>query len=127
MSTAQGVTQGGSSITQQYVRLVLVEEAEAKNDPVARQKATEETLDRKIRELRFAIPMEKKFTKDEILERYLNISYYGDGAYGVEAAARHYFGVSAAKLDLAQAAMLAGLVRNPNLTNPVTSPAMAIE
>ena len=119
VSTSQGVTQGGSTISQQLVRLVLVSTAEANNDPVARAEATENTLARKIRELRFAIALEKSLSKDEILERYLNISYYGDGAYGVEAAARHYFGVSASELDLAQAAMLAGLVRNPVTTNPV--------
>ncbi len=127
VSTSQGVTQGGSTISQQLVRLVLVSTAEANNDPVARAEATENTLARKIRELRFAIALEKSLSKDEILERYLNISYYGDGAYGVEAAARHYFGVSASELDLAQAAMLAGLVRNPVTTNPVRYPQVAIE
>ncbi|MDR1237688.1 MAG: transglycosylase domain-containing protein, partial [Propionibacteriaceae bacterium] len=79
------------------------------------------------RELRYAIAVEKKFSKEEILERYLNIAYYGDGAYGVEAAAKHFFGVSAAKLDLSQSAMLAGLVRNPVETNPVKHPEMALE
>ncbi len=127
VSTSQGVTQGGSSLTQQYVRLVLVQAADDANDPVMRAKATENTLSRKIRELRYAIGMEQRFTKDEILERYLNISYYGDGAYGVEAAARHYFGIAAKDLNLAQAAMLAGLVRNPVLTNPVKYPPVAIE
>jgi len=127
VSTSQGVTQGGSSITQQYVRLVLIETAEANNDPEARAAATENTLARKIRELRFAIALEKKHSKEQILERYLNISYYGDGAYGVEAAAKHYFGVSAKKLNLAQAAMLAGLVRNPVTTNPVKYPQVALE
>ncbi len=120
VSTSQGNTQGGSSLTQQYVRLVLVEKAEENNDAEARAAATENTLARKIRELRYAIAVEKSLSKDQILERYLNIAYYGDGAYGVEAAARHYFGVSAAKLNLAQAAMLAGLVRNPVATNPRT-------
>lgn len=127
VSTTQGNTQGGSSLTQQYVRLVQVEAASAKNDQLAVARATENTLARKIRELRFAIAMEKKFSKDEILERYLNIAYYGDGAYGVEAAARHYFGTSAKKLTLPQAAMLAGLVRNPVATNPVAHPLVAIE
>ncbi len=127
VSTSQGVPQGGSAITQQYVRLVLVADAQARNDPAARVRATENTVDRKIRELRYALALEQKFTKEEILERYLNISYYGDGAYGVEAAARHYFGISAAQLGLAQAAMLAGLVRNPVLTNPVKNPTIAIE
>ncbi len=127
VSTSQGVTQGGSSLTQQYVRLVLVQLAEEKNDSEARAAATENTMARKIRELRYAIALEKRLSKDAILERYLNTAYYGDGAYGVEAAARHYFGVSAAKLDLAQSAMLAGLVRNPVATNPVKAPRLALE
>jgi len=127
VSTSQGNTQGGSSLTQQYVRLVLVENAEAKNDKAGVIAAKENTVARKIRELRYAIAIEEKFSKDEILQNYLNIAYYGDGAYGVEAAAKHYFGVSAAKLDLAQSAMLAGLVRNPNATNPVSHVDLAIE
>ncbi len=127
VSTSQGNTQGGSSLTQQYVRLVQVENAEENNDAAAKAAATENTMARKIRELRYAIAVEKKFSKDEILERYLNIAYYGDGAYGVEAAARHYFGVSAAKLNLPQSAMLAGLVRNPVATNPVKFEKLAIE
>ena len=84
-------------------------------------------MERKIRELRYAIALEKRLTKDEILERYLNIAYYGDGAYGVEAAARHYFYTSAAKLTLAQAAMLAGLVQNPDANNPVSNTSAALD
>lgn len=127
VSTSQGNTQGGSTLTQQYVRLVLVEQAEENNDAAAKAAATENTVARKVRELRYAIAVEKQFTKDQILERYLNIAYYGDGAYGVEAAARHYFGVSAANLNLPQAAMLAGLVRNPVATNPRTHPAPGLQ
>ncbi|MGC3995649.1 MAG: transglycosylase domain-containing protein [Propionicimonas sp.] len=127
VSTSQGNTQGGSSLTQQYVRLVLVEQAEENNDAAAKAAATENTVARKVRELRYAIAVEKQFTKDEILERYLNIAYYGDGAYGVEAAARHYFGVSAADLDLPQAAMLAGLVRNPVASNPRTHTQVGVQ
>ena len=125
--SSQGNTQGGSSLTQQYVRLVLVEIANSKNDTAARAAATENTIARKIRELRYAIAMEKELSKDTILERYLNIAYYGEGAYGVEAAAKHYFNTTAAKLNLAEAAMLAGLVRNPVATSPVKHPAQAIE
>ena len=77
-------------------------------------------------ELRFAIAMEK-FSKDEILQRYLNIAYYGQGAYGVEAAARHYFSTKASKLTLFQAAMLAGLVQNPDSNNPVRNPSAALD
>lgn len=127
VSTSQGNTQGASSLTQQYVRLVLIEQAEENNDAAAKAAATENTIARKVRELRYAIAVEKQFTKDEILERYLNISYYGDGAYGVQAAAKHYFGVNAADLTLPQAAMLAGLVRNPVATNPVTHPVPGIQ
>ena len=125
--SSQGNTQGGSSLTQQYVRLVLVEIAEESNDAKAKAAATENTIARKIRELRYAIAMEKELTKDEILERYLNIAYYGEGAYGVEAAARHYFNTSAAKLTLPQAAMLAGLVRNPVATSPSKHTVQALE
>ncbi len=127
VSTSQGRTQGGSSLTQQYVRMVLVETAVENNDAEAKAAATENTLARKVRELRYAMAMEKKLSKDEILERYLNIAYYGDGAYGVEAAAKHYFGVSAAKLNLPQSAMLAGLVRNPVATNPRTHPTVGLQ
>jgi len=125
--SSQGNTQGGSTLTQQYVRLVLVEIADENNDATAKAAATENTIARKIRELRYAIALEKQKTKDQILEGYLNIAYYGDGAYGVEAAAKHYFNTSAAKLTLSEAAMLAGLVRNPVATNPVDHPAQAIE
>lgn len=110
-----GNVQGGSTLTQQYVKQVRVEEAQASGDQAAVQAATAETLDRKILELRYAIALEAKYSKDEILTRYLNIAYYGDGAYGVEAAARHYFGVSAKDLDLAQAAMIAGMVQDPSI------------
>lgn len=126
VSTSQGNTQGGSSLTQQYVRMVLVEKAEATGDKVAAAAATENSLARKVRELRYAVAVEKEFSKDQILEFYLNMAYYGDGAYGVEAAARHYFGVNASKLDLAQSAMLAGLVRNPVATNPVRHTVVAL-
>ncbi len=126
VSTTQGNTQGGSSLTQQYVRMVLVEKAEASGDKVAAAAAKEESIARKVRELRYAIAVEKEFSKDQILEFYLNMAYYGDGAYGVEAAARHYFGTTAAKLDLAQSAMLAGLVRNPVATNPVSHTVVAL-
>ncbi|WP_420176829.1 transglycosylase domain-containing protein [Luteococcus sp. OSA5] len=124
--SASGTTQGGSTLTQQYVKQVQVETAKYNNDEEAQAKATEQTLSRKIRELRYAVAVEKKLTKDQILERYLNIAYYGDGAYGVEAAAKHYFNTTAAKLTLPQAAMLAGLVQNPAATDPVNNPTAAL-
>ncbi|HJY45622.1 MAG TPA: transglycosylase domain-containing protein [Propionibacteriaceae bacterium] len=126
-STDGGITQGGSSLTQQYVKMVQIEACQAKGDSQCVKDAQAPTLQRKVRELRYAIAMEKKFTKDEILERYLNIAYYGAGAYGVEAAAKHYFSTKASQLTLAQAAMLAGLVQNPDTHNPIRNPSAALD
>ena len=127
ISNLKGVPQGGSGLTQQVVRLMQVEAATLSGDKAARDAATEATIARKIREMRYAIAMEKAVGKDKILEDYLNINFYGDGAYGVEAAARHYFDTTAAKLTLPEAAMLAGLVQNPAALNPRLHPQMAIE
>lgn len=121
VSTLRGNTQGASTLTQQYVKMVQISAAQAKGDAEGVQRAQENTLTRKIQELRYAIAVEKKFTKDQILEFYLNIAYYGDGAYGVEAAAMNFFGVHASELNLQQAALLAGMVRNPVGTNPRTA------
>ena len=118
------VTQGGSGITQQYVKNLLVETASSSEE---RNSALAETPARKVRELRLAVAMEKRYTKDQILERYLNIAYFGDGAYGIEAAARHYFGKSAASLTLPQAALLAGIVRYPYAYDPTVSPQRATD
>lgn len=120
-NSSSSSTQGGSTLTQQYVKMAQIEAAVQKGDAAGVKKAQERTMTRKVQELRYALALEKKFTKDQILEKYLNIAYYGDGAYGVEAAAHHYFNTSAAKLNLAQAAMLAGLVQNPNATDPVNN------
>ncbi|MDR1264243.1 MAG: penicillin-binding protein [Propionibacteriaceae bacterium] len=119
---AGGQTQGGSSITQQYVKLVRVEQAMADKDEAAVAAAQEVSLSRKLEELKYAIAIEQNNSKDEILLNYLNLAFYGDGAYGVEAASMHYFGRRASDLNLPQAAMLAGLVQNPSLTpaNPDT-------
>jgi len=122
-----GVQQGGSSITQQYVKLSLVEKANAANDEDAIAEATADTYERKITELRYAIAVEKQFSKDEILEKYLNLANFGDGTYGVQAAAMHYFRVPASKLTLPQAAMLAGLVKNPTGYDPTNYPKRAKE
>lgn len=126
-NTGSGSTQGGSTLTQQYVKMAQIEAAVQKGDRDGVRRAQERTMSRKIQELRYALALEEKLTKDQILERYLNIAYYGDGAYGVEAAARHYFNVSASQLNLSQAAMLAGLVQNPVATDPVNHPNAALE
>jgi membrane peptidoglycan carboxypeptidase len=119
-----GTTQGGSSITQQMVKMTLVNQAKTK---AARLAATADTYQRKIKELRYAIAFEDKYSKDWILQRYLNIAYFGDGAYGIEAAARHYFSKHASRLTLREAALLAGLVKNPTGYDPTDYPGRAKE
>ncbi|HYP45801.1 MAG TPA: transglycosylase domain-containing protein [Propionibacteriaceae bacterium] len=126
-TASDGSTQGGSTISQQYVKMVQVEACQAKGDKVCAKAAVAPTVERKVRELRYAIALEKQLSKDEILERYLNIAYYGQGAYGVEAAAKYYFSTSAARLNLSQAALLAGLVQNPDSNNPVRNAAAALD
>jgi membrane peptidoglycan carboxypeptidase len=114
--------QGASTLTQQYVKNVLIETARTPGEQAA---ARADTLQRKPQEARYALALERKLSKDQILGRYLNIVYFGDGAYGIEAAARHYFSTSADRLTLAEAALLAGLVRDPSAYDPVTHPAAA--
>src|SRR6478609_1773257 len=120
---SSGTVQGGSSITQQMVKLTLVQQADTKAE---RKAATADTYQRKLNELRYAIAFEQHHSKDWILERYLNIAYFGDGTYGIQSAARHYFGVNAKKLNLRQSAMLAGLVKNPTGYDPTNSPDRAL-
>ncbi|HEX5089320.1 MAG TPA: transglycosylase domain-containing protein [Nocardioides sp.] len=119
-----GVVQGGSSITQQLVKLTLQSQAKTKAERAA---ATADTYARKLKELRYAIALEQTHSKDWILERYLNTAYFGDGAYGVQAAAKHYFNVNARDLNLRQSAMLAGLVKNPYGYDPTKFPDKALE
>ena len=118
-----GQTQGGSSITQQLVKLTLVQQATTKEQVAA---ATKPSIARKIRELKLAIAYEEDHTKEEILERYLNIAYFGDGAYGIESAASHCFSVSPDKLNAKQAATLAGLVKNPSSSTRSVYPERAL-
>ena len=103
------VLAGGSTITQQLVRTVMFSADER----------FERTLYRKLRELILAIRITRRYSKDEILNLYLNETYYGNMAYGVEAAAQGYFGKSARDLDLAECALLAGLPQAPALYNPL--------
>ena len=122
-----GGGQGGSTLSQQYVKQVQIQIALDSGDKQAEKKAQERTLSRKVQELRRAMSIERKYSKDQILERYLNIAYYGDGSYGVESAAQHYFGVSAKDVTLEQAALIAGMVQNPSATDPVNHPKAALE
>ncbi|WP_310527959.1 transglycosylase domain-containing protein [Nocardioides sp.] len=120
---ASGSVQGGSSITQQMVKQTLLNQAETKKEAAA---ATDDTYARKLRELRYAIAFEKNYSKDWILERYLNIAYFGDGAYGIQSAAQHYFSKNAKNLNYLQSATLAGLVKNPTGYDPTNSPERSI-
>lgn len=118
-------SQGASTITQQYVKNVLLEQAGRNKQE--QHAATEKSISRKLREARYAIALEKKLTKAQILERYLNIAYFGEGVYGVATAAQHYFQVPVSQLSLAQAALLAGLVNNPSGFDPVAHPQAATD
>ena len=114
-----GVVQGGSSITQQMVKLTLVSQADSRAERVA---AIEDSFARKIRELRYAIAFEEQYSKDWILERYLNIAYFGDGAFGIQSAARHYFDKNASELNLGESALLAGHRQEPHRPRPDQRP-----
>ncbi|MDQ1037812.1 membrane peptidoglycan carboxypeptidase [Streptomyces sp. V3I8] len=118
-----GVSEGASTLTQQYVKNVFVEEAG--NDPTKVAQATQQTLGRKVRELKFAIQVEEELGKKKILENYLNITFFGQQAYGVEAAAQRYFSKSAKDLELQEAALLAGIVQSPSRYDPVNDEAEA--
>jgi membrane peptidoglycan carboxypeptidase len=115
--------QGGSTITQQYVKQILEITAAT---PAARSAAGTDSLSRKIREARYAIALENVLSKNDILGRYLNTVYFGAGAYGIDAAAQRYFGTTAAKLTLAQAALLGGLIREPSTYDPILYPRAAL-
>ncbi|WP_068211849.1 transglycosylase domain-containing protein [Rathayibacter tanaceti] len=111
--------QGGSSITQQYVKNVLVEKAvrnisDENERAAAIEAATRTSPERKLREMKFAIGIEKEYTKDQILQGYLNIAFFGGTTYGIETAANYYYGTSAANLTIAQAASLVAIVNNPS-------------
>jgi len=119
--------QGGSTIAQQYVKNVLLLAAEKADNSQALQAANAETLSRKLNELRMAVAAEHQQSKQDILAGYLNNAYFGNFAYGIEAAAETYFGTSAAKLSVPQAATLAGIVENPSAYDPVRHPDLALK
>ncbi|MFE9970682.1 transglycosylase domain-containing protein [Streptomyces hirsutus] len=120
-----GVSQGASTLTQQYVKNVFVEEAG--DDPTKVAQATQQTIGRKIRELKFAIQVEEELGKKKILENYLNITYFGQQAYGVEAASQRYFSKPAKDLNLQESALIAGLVQSPSRYDPVNDEAEALK
>ncbi|WP_255953330.1 transglycosylase domain-containing protein [Streptomyces odontomachi] len=124
-----GVAQGASTLTQQYVKNVFIEEAydpaTAKDDPTKIAEATQQSIGRKIKELKYAIQVEEELGKKQILENYLNITFFGEQAYGIEAASERYFSKHAKDLDLPESALLAGLVQSPSRYDPVNDPSEA--
>jgi penicillin-binding protein 1A len=108
---SQSVVEGGSTITQQFVKNAY--------------SGNERSIGRKVREAALAWQLEQQWSKDRILTAYLNTIYFGNGAYGIQQAARTYFGVGARRLTLAQAALLAGIPADPSLYDPVSSPRAA--
>ena len=106
-----GATQGGSTITQQYVKNAYLN--------------SEQTLSRKLKELAIALKLSRQYSKEQILESYLNTIYFGRGAYGIEAASRAYFGVPVSKVNVAQGALLAAVIKSPEYYDPTVTPSAA--
>lgn len=125
-NTSSGeVQQGASTLDQQYVKnyqLLVVAKTDAQ-----RRAAIETTSARKIREIRMALTLDKKLTKDEILTRYLNLIPFGNASFGIQDAAQTYFGIDASELNTQQSAMLAGMVQSSSALNPYTNPAGVLE
>lgn len=118
------IREGGSSLTQQYAKNLLLANARTEEE---KQRATAPTVFRKIRELRHALHLEQTMSKDLIFEGYLNIAYFGAGAYGVQAASLRYFGKPASQLTLPESALLAGITKNPYAYDPILHPQAARE
>jgi membrane peptidoglycan carboxypeptidase len=118
-------TRGGSTLEQQYVKnyqLLVIAQTDAE-----KRAAIETTPARKLREIRMALTLDKTFTKQEILTRYLNLVSFGNGAFGIQDAAQTYFGINASELNWQQAALLAGMVQSTSTLNPYTNPEGALE
>ncbi len=113
-----GVTQGGSTITQQVVKNTFLLDEDGKAD---------QTLTRKAQEAMIALRLEREYSKEQILERYINTVYLGNGVYGFEAASRRYFGVGVGELSVADAALLSGLIASPAKWDPITKPEKAVQ
>lgn len=111
---AGGIEQGGSTVTQQVARLNFDEVGTARS------------LDRKFKEVVYAVALEQRFSKDEILDRYMNQVYFGSGAYGIQAASEEFFDANARELTVDQAALLAALISSPSAYNPRSNPETAL-
>ncbi|MFZ5870930.1 MAG: transglycosylase domain-containing protein, partial [Actinomycetota bacterium] len=122
-----GDTQGASTLTQQWVKNVLADKALQEGGREAYLEVVDDDYGRKVREAKLAIAAEKRLTKDQILENYLNIALFGDGQYGVATAANHFFGKNPADLTLPEAALLAGMIQRPRAYDPVANPEAALQ
>jgi membrane peptidoglycan carboxypeptidase len=118
----RGTVQGASTITEQLVKNVYAGSYTTDKDGVQVYTLPERSIREKIREALLAVKLEQELGKDEILDRYLNTVYFGHGAYGIQAAARTYFGVDASKLTVLQSASLAGVLHAPELYDPIDRP-----
>ena len=131
INTVVGQKEGASTLTQQYVKNVLIEAALAIPDPAQRAQALADARDnsgasgmaRKLREAKLAIALEKTTPKQTILEGYLNIAQFGINIYGIESAANHYFGKHASELNYLEAATLAGVTQSPTKWDPAKNTA----
>lgn len=121
-----GPTEGGSTITQQLVKNYLIDVVD-RNDPAAQEADRADTITRKIREARSAVELDRSTGKDDILTSYLDVVEFTGRVYGAAAAAQAYFGVPVEKLNLQQAALLAGMVNNPTLFDPYAHPDAAVK
>ena len=115
-------TQGASTLTQQYVKNVLIDQAEQSGDPFGVLEAREDSIERKLREAKLSIALEKTMSKDEILQGYLNVAQFGTSVYGVETASRYYFNKSAKDLTPVEAATIAGVTKAPSQFDPTVHP-----
>lgn len=122
--TGGGISEGASTLTQQVVKNTLIVNAVSEEEVKA---ASEQTVERKVEEIKYAIELEKEYSKDEILERYLNISLFSNGVYGIGTAANYYFSKPASDLNLEESALLIGLLKNPTGYNPKKNPEAAVE
>ena len=124
-NNAGGSRQGASTLTQQYVRNTLIETGLKNDDHKLIRDATESTVARKLREMKFALSLEQKYSKQQILEGYLNIAAFSPSTYGVEASSLHYFNKHAKDLTVAEAALLAGTTNAPSAYDPESQPELA--
>ncbi len=124
---SSGTNRGASTITQQYVNNVIIDSNLQNEEEVVFSGSVQKTYGDKLREMKLAIAVEKQLSKDEILEGYFNIVPFSGTTFGVQAAAKYFFNVTAAELNIPQAALLAGVVNGPTLYSPTGNPEVALK